>query len=57
MDAAETDRAKRPLMGEIATWFSDLVIITSDNPRTENPTRLLPTSVPVFPVSNGPRPG
>ena len=27
------DRAKRPLMGETATQYSDLTIVTSDNPR------------------------
>ncbi len=37
----DRDRAKRPLMGEIATRFSDLVIITSDNPRTENPDAII----------------
>jgi len=31
------DMAKRPLMGNIAARFSDLAIVTSDNPRFENP--------------------
>lgn len=31
------DREKRPLMGEIATKNADVVIVTSDNPRTEEP--------------------
>lgn len=31
------DPTKRPLMGQIATDFSDITIITSDNPRNENP--------------------
>lgn len=31
------DKEKRPLMGKIADEFADLVIITDDNPRNENP--------------------
>ncbi len=31
------DAAKRPLMGEVATRLSDIVIICDDNPRKENP--------------------
>ncbi|MGQ0640349.1 MAG: UDP-N-acetylmuramoyl-L-alanyl-D-glutamate--2,6-diaminopimelate ligase [Gemmatimonadaceae bacterium] len=37
----DRDRAKRPVMGRIAQDKSDLVIITSDNPRTEDPERIL----------------
>lgn len=33
----DRDRTKRPIMGRIAGEYSDHVIITSDNPRTENP--------------------
>lgn len=37
----DRDKAKRPKMGEIATRLSDLVYVTSDNPRTENPQQIL----------------
>jgi UDP-N-acetylmuramoyl-L-alanyl-D-glutamate--2,6-diaminopimelate ligase len=35
------DRTKRPVMGSIATELSDYVIITSDNPRFENPNDII----------------
>ena len=34
----DRDRAKRPVMGEIASRLSDLAIVTSDNPRSESPS-------------------
>ncbi len=37
----DRDRTKRPLMGEIASKFSDIVILTTDNPRTEKPEDIL----------------
>ncbi|PHV71088.1 UDP-N-acetylmuramoyl-L-alanyl-D-glutamate--2,6-diaminopimelate ligase [Sporanaerobium hydrogeniformans] len=37
----DRDKTKRPLMGEIAARYSTHVIITSDNPRTEDPLSIL----------------
>lgn len=37
----DRDRGKRPLMGEIAERLSDHIIITNDNPRTENPEQIV----------------
>ncbi|MEN6623108.1 MAG: UDP-N-acetylmuramoyl-L-alanyl-D-glutamate--2,6-diaminopimelate ligase, partial [Smithella sp.] len=35
------DRGKRPIMGEAATHYSDLTIVTSDNPRLEDPLEII----------------
>jgi len=35
------DKLKRPVMGKIATELSDQVIVTSDNPRNENPSEII----------------
>lgn len=37
----DRDKTKRPIMANIATQMSDKVIITSDNPRTENPAVII----------------
>ncbi|MGZ4130239.1 MAG: Mur ligase family protein, partial [Actinomycetota bacterium] len=37
----DRDRAKRPLMGEAATSMADLSIVTSDNPRSEDPLAII----------------
>ncbi|WP_346847919.1 UDP-N-acetylmuramoyl-L-alanyl-D-glutamate--2,6-diaminopimelate ligase [uncultured Clostridium sp.] len=37
----DRDRTKRPIMGEIGTELSDIAIITSDNPRSEDPYMIL----------------
>ncbi|MBI5193783.1 MAG: UDP-N-acetylmuramoyl-L-alanyl-D-glutamate--2,6-diaminopimelate ligase [Nitrospirae bacterium] len=37
----DRDRGKRPLMGKAAIELSDYVIVTSDNPRTEDPLKII----------------
>jgi UDP-N-acetylmuramoyl-L-alanyl-D-glutamate--2,6-diaminopimelate ligase len=37
----DRDRAKRQVMGRVASQLSDRVVVTSDNPRSEDPTAIL----------------
>ena len=42
----DRDKTKRPLMGEIAASLSDYVVVTSDNPRSEDPAAIIQDIVP-----------
>ena len=37
----DRDKGKRPIMGEAASLLSDFLIVTSDNPRTEDPDQII----------------
>ncbi|NER28121.1 MAG: UDP-N-acetylmuramoyl-L-alanyl-D-glutamate--2,6-diaminopimelate ligase [Symploca sp. SIO1C4] len=47
----DRDRTKRPQMGKIAAELSDLAVVTSDNPRTENPQQILQDILEGIPTS------
>jgi UDP-N-acetylmuramoyl-L-alanyl-D-glutamate--2,6-diaminopimelate ligase len=42
----DRDRTKRPLMGEAAGQGSDFVVLTSDNPRSEDPQQIMADALP-----------
>jgi UDP-N-acetylmuramoyl-L-alanyl-D-glutamate--2,6-diaminopimelate ligase len=53
----DRDRTKRPRMAKVAEQLADFIIVTSDNPRTENPNDIISDIIAGFeeglPVQNG----
>ncbi len=50
----DRDKTKRPKMGKIAAELADIAVVTSDNPRTEDPERILQDVVAGIPESVNP---
>lgn len=48
----DRDKSKRPIMAEVASKLSDKVIITTDNPRTENPEQIIKEMMEGISISN-----
>lgn len=51
----DRDRTKRPRMGAVAAQLADFVIVTSDNPRTENPRTIIGEIIDGVPAESQPR--
>jgi UDP-N-acetylmuramoyl-L-alanyl-D-glutamate--2,6-diaminopimelate ligase len=49
----EKDRTKRPVMGEVAGRLSDLTILSSDNPKSEDPLKIISDIVVGLQKTNG----
>lgn len=49
----DRDKTKRPIMGEVAAKLSDVVVVTSDNPRTEEPNAIINDILPGVKKING----
>ena len=50
----DRDRTKRPKMGKAAADYSDFAVVTTDNPRTEDPAAIIQDILPGFDGSKTP---